>query len=189
MKVCSQPRAVRHVLSQVQRHCAPVESEEALHAVVVVCCRVLLGELAELLVHPLVVVVAQEVAPEAEQGVHLLTQASACQQARHNQGLFQGFVFVWMPVADQLQGCARREVATAKRNKHGQTQTQTCDVPQEYDAQSTCTAAQQAGWTQARCTKGSHDSLEVPIGVGTTPTVLSTHRVQFGEQVQWTANS
>ena len=52
-----------------------VEAEEALEAVAVPCARVLYRQLAELLVHPTVEVLAQEVRPEAEHRVHLLRVA------------------------------------------------------------------------------------------------------------------
>ena len=54
-----------------------VEAEEALQPVVVLVVGILPGQAHKVLVHALVVVVAHEVAPEAEQRVHLLGQTVA----------------------------------------------------------------------------------------------------------------
>jgi hypothetical protein len=55
-----------------------VESEQALHAIHVLSSSVLVCILLEVVVHLLVEVIAKEVAPEAEQRVHLLALADAC---------------------------------------------------------------------------------------------------------------
>lgn len=72
-------RALAHASTPKQAHAST--PEQAFYAIVVVRLRILLCKLEKDLVHGLIEVVAQEVAPEPEERVHLLRLADACAYA------------------------------------------------------------------------------------------------------------